>query len=147
MNFAPAAPANITPAPPAAAASNNATAALASIFGDDDGNEEMEGADDVAASPTMPGGRNTVLYLLKDIIEGGVFGPFEVYVRTVRRQQDGKKIRRAMEPKALADAAEKIASVVAADRPATCPVLRGIVRKEQQADTAVLLRRLQSAEA
>jgi hypothetical protein len=106
--------------------------------------------DDVQAQPTQPapivGGRAAFLADMAKLIQAAGEAR-EVFLTKVQKNDEARRIKKAAAQAQLTSAAERIAATVAAERPATAPVLRGVVRNETERANQQLRRQVQSLQA
>ena len=71
----------------------------------------------------------------------------EEFHKNVVANDESRRIKKATMPRTLASVSERIAATIAAERPVTTPVLRGVVRTEAEKTNAALMRQVQSLQA
>ena len=104
---------------------------------------EAVGAPQAAFIPVV-GGISTLMTYLKALVIRGFHEPFEEFKNQITCNEEATRIRKAMLPSQIDTAANRIAEVVAADRPVTAPVLRAVVREATTRDLTDLERQVQS---
>jgi hypothetical protein len=67
--------------------------------------------------------------------------------KNVVANEESRRIKKATVPSTLSSVSERIAATIAAERPVTAPVLRGVVRTEAEKTNAILQRQVKSLQA
>jgi hypothetical protein len=104
----------------------------------------MSNAGDDAA---IVGGRTIVLVAMKKLMEQGLVGPLLQFHACITRNQQEQRIAKATIEPCLTSAAERIAAVVEAERPASRPTLKGLIHDDVDKTTDELKGRIQLLEA
>jgi len=105
---------------------------------------------DVQAQPAQPapivGGQAAFLADMAKLIQVA-WEAREVFLTKVQKNEEARRIKKAAVQAQLTSAAERIAATIAAERPATAPVLCGVVRSETERANQQLCRQVQSLQA
>ena len=102
---------------------------------------------DTAAAANIIGGRSTIRTLLLFLIQQAIANPITEFHRVHKVNEESKRILVAIIPRQLSDAAQHIAAVVQAERPADQPVLCGLIRKHANKTIKEMRKHLQSIKA
>ena len=85
--------------------------------------------------------------MLLDFSQKAIHAPMELFDKQVKLTEKSKRIKKAARKPQLDQTAERIASIVNAERPVAPTTLRGLVREEAVSNTASLQREVQSLKA
>jgi hypothetical protein len=110
-------------------------------------NEFATQDEDMALAANIIGGRSTIRTLLLFLIQQAIANPITEFHRVHKVNEESKRIAAAIIPRQLSDAAQRIAAVVQAERPADRPVLCGLIREHANKSIEEMRKRLQSLEA
>ena len=98
-------------------------------------------------TPPRISGQATIIDMLKKLLDDGIVAPLQVFrARIIDNERDRRIAKATVEPQ-LEHAAERIAAVVNAERPANRPTLKGLIHDDVDKTTEDLRRRIQSLEA
>ena len=110
-------------------------------------NEFATQNEDTAEAANIIGGRSTIRQLLLFLIQQAIANPITEFHRVHKTNDESRRIATAITPQQLSDAAQRIAAVVQAERPAARPVLCGLIREQADKSIEDMRKRLQSLEA
>ena len=116
-----------------------------------EGEEEARDQDDaemiqLTANAEIIGGRSTVCRNIFDAIVKCVIEPIQQFHKQRIDNEEAKRIKAAITLPRLSDTAQRVAQVIASERPAERPVLRGLIQETASKSTSDLEKRLQSLE-
>ena len=100
-----------------------------------------------AAATNIVGGRSTIHTLLLFLIQQAISNPITEFHCVHKVNNESKRIAVAIIPRQLSDSAQRIATVVQAERPANPPVLCGLIREQANKSMKEMRKRLQLLEA
>ena len=100
-----------------------------------------------AAAANIVGRRSMIRTLLLFLIQKAIANPITEFHRIHKVNDESKRIAVSIIPRQLSDAAQRIAAVVQAERPADRPVLCGLIREQADKSIEEMRKRLQSLEA
>jgi len=126
----------------------NLQAGVTEEASDEEMDNEFATQDEVtAAAAFIIGGRSTIRTLLLFLIQQAITNPIMEFHRIHKLKDESKRIAVAIIPRQLSDAAQRIAAVVQAERPADRPVLCGLIREHADNSIEEMRKRLQSLKA
>ena len=104
--------------------------------------------DEVEVLPTMIlGDKGVLVKMLLDLVQKAIHLPSELFDKQVKLTEKSKRIKKATRKPQLDQTAERVASIVNAERPVAPATLRGLVHEETVSNTASLQREVQSLKA
>jgi hypothetical protein len=103
--------------------------------------------DTESAAAAIIGGWTVVLAAMKTLMEQGIISPLQQFQACITRNQQEQRIAKATVEPCLTSAAKRIAAVVNAERPASCPTLKGLIQEDVDKMTDDLKQCIQLLEA
>jgi hypothetical protein len=101
---------------------------------------------ELAANAEIIGGRSTVCRNIFDAIMRCVIEPIHTFHKQRLDNEEAKRIKTAITLPRLSDTAQRVAQVIASERPVERPVLRGLIQETANNSTSELEKRLKSLE-
>ena len=101
---------------------------------------------ELAANAEIIGGRSTVCRNIFDAIMRCVIKPIHAFHKQRLDNEEAKRIKAAITLPRLSDTAQRVAQVIASERPVERPVLRGLIQETANNSTSDLEKRLNSLE-
>ena len=116
-----------------------------------EGEEEARNQDDaemiqLTANAEIIGGRSTVCRNIFDAIVRCVIEPIHTFHKQRVDNEEAKRIKAAITLPRLSETAQRVAQVIASERPVERPVLRGLIQETANNSTSELEKRLKSLE-
>ena len=93
------------------------------------------------------GGKGVLLQMLLDLVLKAIHLPSELFDKQVKLTEKSKRVKKAAWKPQLDQTAERIASIVNAERPVAPATFRALVHEETVSNTASLQREVQSLKA
>ena len=101
---------------------------------------------ELAANAEIIGGRSTVCRNIFDAIVRCVIEPIHTFHKQRVDNEEAKRIKAAITLPRLSETAQRVAQVIASERPVERPVLRGLIQETANNSTSELEKRLKSLE-